>query len=185
MVVKGWVRIMLNVPEAATRPFSLDDLDRRVLREMVAQPRLGISELAERLGVARNTAHSRLTRLERHGVLTHRDREIDPATLGMNVTAFVTLQLTQGRLGDTIAELAAVPYVLEAHAVAGNGDLLVRVAAHNTRHLHDVINVVLACTGVRHSVTSVVMTEQIPYRVAPLIDTVIAGAGPQHPATAP
>ncbi|GAA3021237.1 Lrp/AsnC family transcriptional regulator [Actinokineospora globicatena] len=147
-------------------------LDLRVIRELVANPRVGITELAERLGIARNTAHARVGRLERQGVVGTRGRAVDYTQLGVEVTAFVTVQVAQGRLVSAIEDLAAVPFVLEAHGIAGDGDLLVRVAARNTRHLHEVINAVLACRGVIRSTTAVAMTEQIPFRVAPLLDAV-------------
>lgn len=148
----------------------LNRLDLRVIRELVASPRIGITELAERLGIARNTAHARVSRLERQGVVGMRGRSVDYTELGVEVTAFLTVQVAQGRLGSAIEDLAVVPFVLEAHGIAGDGDLLVRVAARNTRHLHEVINAVLACRGVIRSTTAVAMTEQIPYRVAPLLD---------------
>ncbi|WP_285501505.1 Lrp/AsnC family transcriptional regulator [Actinokineospora sp. NBRC 105648] len=145
-------------------------LDLRVIRELVTSPRIGITELAERLGIARNTAHARVTRLERQGVVGHRGRAVDYTAIGVEVTAFVTVQVAQGRLTAAIEDLRKVSYVLEAHGIAGDGDLLVRVAARNTRHLHEVINEVLSCHGVIRSTTAVAMTEQIPYRVAPLLD---------------
>ncbi|WP_307860510.1 Lrp/AsnC family transcriptional regulator [Actinokineospora baliensis] len=147
-------------------------LDLRVIRELVANPRVGITELAERLGIARNTAHARVGRLERQGVVGPRGRAVDYTQLGVEVTAFVTVQVAQGRLVTAIEDLTAVPYVLEAHGIAGDGDLLVRVVARNTRHLHEVINAVLSCRGVIRSTTAVAMTEQIPFRVAPLLDAV-------------
>lgn len=148
----------------------LNRLDLRVIRELVASPRIGVTELAERLGIARNTAHARVARLERQGVVGMRGRSVDYTELGVEVTAFLTVQVAQGRLGSAIEDLVGVPFVLEAHGIAGDGDLLVRVAARNTRHLHEVINAVLACRGVIRSTTAVAMTEQIPYRVAPLLD---------------
>ncbi|GAA4413791.1 Lrp/AsnC family transcriptional regulator [Actinokineospora soli] len=145
-------------------------LDLRVIRELVASPRVGITDLAQRLGVARNTAHARVARLERRGVVGQRGRSVDYTALGVEVTAFVTIQVAQGRLKSAVEDLVTLPYVLEAHGIAGDGDLLVRVAARNTRHLHEVINGVLACRGVIRSTTAVAMTEQIAYRVAPLLD---------------
>ncbi|KAA2258133.1 winged helix-turn-helix transcriptional regulator [Solihabitans fulvus] len=154
---------------------TLNGLDLQVLRELVASPRIGITELAERLGIARNTAHARTTRLERQGVVGHRGREVDYTALGVEVTAFVTMQVAQGSLSAAVADMAAVPFVLEAHTIAGDGDIMVRVAARNTRHLHEVVNAVLACRGVIRSTTAVALTEQIPFRVGPLLDALEEG----------
>lgn len=153
-----------------SRTVTLDTLDLNVLRELVRRPRAGITELASLLGVARNTAYARVQRLERDGVIGARGREVDVAALGLEVTAFVTLEVAQGRMHEATAALKQVPYVLEAHGIAGAGDMLVRVVARSNRHLHEVVNSVLACPGVLRSTTAVSMTEQVSYRVDPLFD---------------
>lgn len=161
-----------RVDGGVSRTVTLDTLDLRILRELVRRPRAGITELASLLGVARNTAHARVQRLERDGVVGARGREVDMAALGLEVTAFVTLEVAQGRLNEAVAGLKTVPYVLEAHGIAGSGDLLVRVVARSNRHLQQVVAAVLACPGVLRSTTTVALTEPVAYRVDPLFDVV-------------
>jgi DNA-binding Lrp family transcriptional regulator len=167
---------MLNergrLEDGMSRTVTLDTLDLRILRELVRRPRAGTTELASLLGVARNTAHARVQRLERDGVIGARGREIDMAALGLEVTAFVTLEVAQGRLNEAVAGLKTVPYVLEAHGIAGSGDLLVRVVARSNRHLQQVIAAVLACPGMLRSTTTVALTEPVGYRVDPLFEVV-------------
>ncbi|MFI9385046.1 Lrp/AsnC family transcriptional regulator [Kutzneria sp. NPDC052558] len=151
---------------------TLDTLDLRILRELVRRPRAGITELASLLGVARNTAHARVQRLERDGVIGARGREINMAALGLEVTAFVTMEVAQGRLSEAVAAIQKVPYVLEAHGIAGSGDLLVRVVARSNRHLQQVVASVLACPGMLRSNTTVALIEPIAYRVDPLFEVV-------------
>lgn len=147
-------------------------VDVRILRELVGSPRIGVTELAARLGIARNTAHARSERLERDGVVGPRGRDVDVEALGFELTAFVTLEVAQGRLHDAASAMSRVPYVLEAHGTAGRGDLLVRVVARNPRHLHEVIDAVLACPGILRSTTAIATTHEIPFRIGPLIDAV-------------
>ncbi|WP_374700349.1 winged helix-turn-helix transcriptional regulator, partial [Arthrobacter sp. JCM 19049] len=45
----------------------LDDVDVKILLAMIADPRIQISELADQVGIARNTAQSRMRRLLRAG----------------------------------------------------------------------------------------------------------------------
>src|SRR5688500_7898409 len=62
-------------PQWAGRPDNVrtvlnpDRTDVRLLQALVREPRLTVSELAERAGVARNTAQARLDRLHAAGVL--------------------------------------------------------------------------------------------------------------------
>ncbi|WP_441338434.1 AsnC family transcriptional regulator, partial [Micromonospora sp. NBS 11-29] len=48
----------------------LDEVDRRILGELVADARLSIRTLAERVHVSRTNAYARVERLLRDGVLT-------------------------------------------------------------------------------------------------------------------
>ena len=59
--------------------------------------------------------------------------EVDPAALGYEVTAFITLEIRQAGGHDPVAErLAAIPEVLEVHTITGAGDMLCRVVARST-----------------------------------------------------
>ena len=59
-----------------TRP--IDALDARLLRELDAEPRMGVLELSRRLGVARATAQARLDRLVKRGVIASFAPHIEP-----------------------------------------------------------------------------------------------------------
>src|SRR3954467_15660144 len=92
-------------------------------------PRIGLIEVARRLGVARGTVQARLDKLQARGVVTGFGPDVEPAEMGYPVMAFVALEIVQGRLDEAIEGLRAVPEVLEAHGVTGNSDILCRVVA--------------------------------------------------------
>ena len=60
--------------------------------------------------------------------------------------------------------------MLEAHATSGPGDLHCRVAARNNNHLQDVINRILEVQGITRTSTVIALSDQIPYRVLPLVE---------------
>jgi len=148
----------------------LDDLDARLIAELRAQPRVGLLEISRRLGVARGTVQARLAKLESRGVITGFGPEIDPAAMGYGITAFVLLELAQGRLEEATAALEAVPEVLEADAISGQHDLWCRVVARDTEHLQEIFNAIHASGAIRRSTSSVVLSQAIRPRTAPLLD---------------
>lgn len=150
-------------------PGSIDQLDARLLLTLRANPRVGLLEVSRRLGVARGTVQARLDKLRGRGVITGFGPELDPGEMGYPVTAFVSLEIVQGRLGEAIEGLRRVPEVLEAHGVTGDRDLLCRVVARDNGHLQEVINGMLHQGAVRRSMSVISMTRQIPYRIEPLI----------------
>ncbi len=96
---------------------SFDRLDSRLIATMRANPRVGLLEVARQLGVARGTVQGRLAKLESAGVITGHGPEIDPHALGYLISAFVLIELAQGRLGEAVEVMEAMPEVLEADGV--------------------------------------------------------------------
>ncbi len=147
----------------------IDELDAKLISALAETPRAGVMELARQLGVARGTVQARLDKLQARGVITGFDPDLDLDALGYEVLAFVTLDIAQGRLDDVISHLQDVPEVIEAHTMSGPGDLHCRVVARTNQHLQEVLNRILEVTGIERTATHIALTEQIPFRVLPLI----------------
>ncbi len=148
----------------------MDQLDRTLIELFAAEPRVGVLEASRRLGVARGTVQARLDRLTRSGVITGWGPDLDPEALGYPVMAFLTLEISQGRGHDAVAEhLASIPEVLEAFTITGAGDMWCRVVARSNADLQRVIDAALSDAGIVRSSTVIALAEQIPYRVLPLV----------------
>src|SRR5829696_8372981 len=140
---------------------TIDELDARLIAEMRENPRVGLLEIARRLGVARGTVQARLAKLESRGVVTGYGPEVDPAAMGYGIQAFVLLELTQGRLDEATRVLTDVPEVIEADAISGPQDLLCRLVARDTEHLQEVVNQLLASAAIRRSTSYIVLSQQV------------------------
>jgi len=148
----------------------IDALDVRLLLLLAEQPRIGVLECSRRLGVARGTVQARLDRLQRRGVIRGFGPDLDPAALGYEVTAFVTLEIRQGRGHETVAaHLAGIPEVLELHTITGQGDLLCRIVARSNADLQRVIDQVVADEDIHRASTLIALSAPIPYRMLPLV----------------
>jgi DNA-binding Lrp family transcriptional regulator len=154
----------------------MDTLDRNLLELFAAEPRVGVLEASRRLGVARGTVQARLDRLQTSGVVSGWGPELDPAALGHPVTAFLTLEIRQGRGHETVAQhLAAIPEVLEAFTITGAGDMWCRVVARSNNDLQRVIDAVLADDAIVRSSTVIALATQVPHRVLPLLAAAVDG----------
>jgi len=149
---------------------SIDRLDADLLRALAEQPRVGLLEIARRLGVARGTVSARLDKLVRRGVVTGFGPDVEPAAIGYPILAFVWLEIAQGRLADAVDKLRGVPEVLEAHATSGDRDLLCRVVAKDPEHLQEIVNLMVGTPAVRRSTSHIALSHQIPLRTLPLLD---------------
>ena len=154
-------------------PIAIDALDARLITALAETPRAGVMELARQLGVARGTVQARLEKLQRRGIVTGFSPDVDLVAMGYGVLAFLTLEIAQGRLADVVEHLAGIPEVLEVHATTGPGDLHARVVARTNEDLQHVIGQILDVQGIMRTTTQIALTEQLPYRVLPLVGTAI------------
>lgn len=148
---------------------TLDPVDLDLLDALADDPRATVVALADRLGLSRNTVQARMAKLERASVFHSYERAVSAAALGFPLEAMISLTVRQAELPRISGELAAIPEVVQAHGLSGPVDLIVRVAARDTKHLFDVDARILAIDGVERTETSLVMGEVIGYRVRPLL----------------
>src|SRR6478736_8913786 len=149
---------------------AIDHLDGRLILLLAREPRIGVLEASRRLGVARGTVQARLDRLQSNGVIRGFGPEVDPAALGYPVTAFATLEISQGQGADVRTHLAGVPEVLELHTITGQGDMLVRIVARSNADLQRVIDRVVGFDGIVRASTAIALENPVPYRVLPLVE---------------
>jgi Lrp/AsnC family leucine-responsive transcriptional regulator len=143
----------------------LDDVNRRLLAELHADPRVSMSALGRRLGMSAPAVTERLQRLERAGVVTGYRVEVDPAALGLPVTAFARIRPVPGQVAK-IAELAAsLPQVTECHRITGEDCFLVKLHAAAVDELESVLDRFLLFG---QTITSIVVSTPVPPRPLPV-----------------
>ena len=149
---------------------AIDQLDARIVRLLLDEPRIGVLELSRRLRVARGTVQARLDRLIKRGVIRSLAPQIDPAALGYRVTAFAMLEIRQGARELVAAHLTRIPEVLEVHTITGQADLLCRIVARDNADLQRVLDDLVADVNIAHTSTFVALSTVVGARVLPLID---------------
>jgi Lrp/AsnC family transcriptional regulator, leucine-responsive regulatory protein len=155
-----------SVPYDSTAKL-LDEVNLRLLRELQASPRLSMAELARRVGMSAPAVTERVQRLERAGVISGYRLEIDPAAVGLPVTAFARIRPLPGSL-PKVAQLAAeLPWVTECYRITGEDCFLVKLHASAISELEDILDRFLAYGS---TTTSVVVTTPVALRSPPLPD---------------
>lgn len=145
----------------------LDDVNRRLLRELHADPRITMSALARRVGMSAPAVTERVQRMERAGVITGYRMEVNPAALGLPVTAFARIRPGPGQL-PKIAELAAeLPEVSECHRITGEDCFMIKVHAAAIEDLEATLDRFLLFG---QTVTSIVVSSPVSPRALPITD---------------
>ena len=143
----------------------LDSVNLRLLTELQASPRLPTAELARRIGMSAPAVAERLQRLERAGVIAGYQLDIDPAAVGLPVTAFARIRPMPGSL-PKIAELAAeTTQVTECYRITGDDCFLIKLHAPAIEQLEAILDRFLAYGN---TTTSIVVSTPVPKRPPPL-----------------
>ncbi len=119
----------------------IDDTDRRILRQLLADPGLATAELALRAGVTAATCWRRLERLSAAGVIRGRHAVIDWRALGwaVEVSLRFTLDKTHPRAFDEFLDAARkVPEVIEIQTFLGRVDVRLNVIARDMGHYQEI-----------------------------------------------
>ena len=66
----------------------LDEVDRKILRCLLADPQLSMADLADKVALSHTPVWRRLKRLEERGVIAGRALLLDPEQLGYPITVF-------------------------------------------------------------------------------------------------
>jgi len=123
-------------------PRPLDDIDRRLLRLLMANSRMSNSRLALGANVAESTAHTRVAALVDSGVIKGFHADLDLVAVGLPIHSLILVRLhdhARPQLRQEAHRLSKCPGVLQVLFLAGQYDLAVRVAAATTDELRDFV----------------------------------------------
>ena len=143
----------------------LDGVNLRILAELRDGPRLSMAELARRVSMSAPAVTERVQRLQQAGVIAGYRLDIDPAAVGLPVTAFARIRPMPGSL-TKIAELAAeLPQVTECYRITGEDCYFMKVYLHSIDDLEPILDLF---TPHGRTTTSIVHSAPVPPRPLPV-----------------
>jgi Lrp/AsnC family transcriptional regulator, leucine-responsive regulatory protein len=158
-------RRQMPLPAYDHKDSLLDEVNLQILAALRDSPRMPMAQLARRTGMSAPAVTERVQRLERAGVITGYRLDVDPAAVGLPVTAFARIRPMPGSL-PKIAELAAqLPEVTECYRITGEDCFLIKLHAPAIERLETTLDRFLAYGN---TTTSVVVSTPVPRRPPPL-----------------
>jgi Lrp/AsnC family leucine-responsive transcriptional regulator len=143
----------------------LDPVNVQLLTELQHDPRIPMAALARRVGMSSPAVTERVRRLEESGVIRGYRLDVNPAALGLPLTAFIRVRPNAGSL-PKVAELArAIPDVVECHRITGEDCFIVKVHLPAIDQLDRILDRFLLLGT---TTTSIVQSTPVPFRPPPL-----------------
>jgi len=91
---------------------------------------LSLAQIAHRVGLSQSPCWKRIQRLEKNGIILRRVALINPESIGMGLTVFVSIETgdhSQDWLDRFAQVVGAMPEVMEFYRMAGDVDYMLRV----------------------------------------------------------
>lgn len=148
---------------------ALDAIDQRILSELQADGRITNHDLAARVGLSPSPCLRRVRQLEEAGVIRNYVGLVDPAALGLHVTAFVRVRLDgqdDRRLTAFERAIAEFPEVMECYLMTGESDYQLRVLVASLAAFEDFLRQKLTRIDGVSQVTSSFAFRPVVYRTA-------------------
>jgi DNA-binding Lrp family transcriptional regulator len=138
--------------------FALDDIDRRLLREMLGDSKRSYRELARNIGVSTATVINHVQRLESASVIKDYTVRLDHERLGYELTVITEIVVSKGKLLETEEEIAKIPNTCAVYDVTGATDAMVIAKFKSRSNLSDFTKKLLSMPYVERTNTHVVLT---------------------------
>lgn len=117
-----------------------DKSEREILLALQSQGRISNVELAERIGLSESPCFRRVKALEEGGVISGYSARLNQRALGLQVTAFVLVNIEKqddSKQRAFLAQVEAEDHIVECHAMSGSHDYLLKVVARNMDHFSE------------------------------------------------
>ncbi|MGR3515206.1 MAG: Lrp/AsnC family transcriptional regulator [Paracoccaceae bacterium] len=146
----------------------LDDLDRKILRELQTDASQSLDEIAKTVGSSKTPVWNRIRKMREGGVIGHQTVVLDAEKLGFEACFFVLIRTSEHEAdwqARFLAALRARPEVLEAHRLAGDIDYILKVRVRNARAYDEFYQALISEVNI-YNVTALLSMEEIKSTVA-------------------
>lgn len=144
----------------------MDAKDRVILEVLQDDARATYADIGARAGLSPSSAHDRVRKLERRGVIQGYGARVNAAAVGLDVTALVSVMPLDPSepddLPDRVVEFAEVE---DCYSVAGHENYILKVRTGTTGDLEDLLRRLREKGGVQTRTTVVL---SIPFEGRPL-----------------
>lgn len=143
----------------------MEELDRHIVELLVRDGRMSYTDLGKATGLSTSAVHQRVRRLEQRGVIRGYTAIVDPESVGLPMTAFISVKPFDPSAPDDIAErLAGVDEIEACHSVAGEENYILKVRVAAPAELEDLLARIRSLAGASTRTTVVLST---PYESRP------------------
>jgi len=119
---------------------ALDKIGWHILEELQKDGRISYAELGRRVGLTLPAVAERIRKMEDVGIITGFRAEVDPAKIGLPITAFIRISVVGDVFSWVARSVVSMPEVLECHRGTGADSFTLKVVVESVQHLESLID---------------------------------------------
>jgi Lrp/AsnC family leucine-responsive transcriptional regulator len=132
----------------------MDRVDLGLLAALEKNGRQSFATLAELSGMSKTSVWSRVQTLEETGVIRNYRAVIDPALIGLKLTAYVNIMIDFSKRDSFEKSVMSNPAVVECFTTAGEADYIMRIICRDVSQLDNILRYNISLMpGVQRSTT--------------------------------
>jgi Lrp/AsnC family transcriptional regulator, leucine-responsive regulatory protein len=117
----------------------LDETGWELLCALQENGRSSYAELGRRVGLTAPAVADRMRRFEAAGIITGYHAAVNPAKLGLGLTAIIRFQSPRESFERAFAVIIACPEIIECHRVTGDDCMTLTAVVASVEHLQGLI----------------------------------------------
>ena len=146
----------------------MDDLDTDILRSLIKNSRITISQMSKEIDAPDATISNRLKKLEKD-VIKRYTVILDWEKIGLEITTIIIIQTESEKHESVKEELSKLDEVSEVYSVSGEYDILIKVWVQNIEELNKLMNTKIRSVNGVEDLTEMIVMERVKEEMVPLI----------------
>ena len=141
----------------------VDEIDLNIISLLMENAQMPYTEIAKKVFVSGGTVHVRMKKMEKLGIVTGSQLQINYSKLGFDIKAFLGIYLDKGALYPSVLDqLKLIPEILSVDYTTGNYSMFVKVFCRDTKHLREVLHdKIQKVEGIARTETIISLNEDI------------------------
>ena len=146
----------------------MDDLDTDILRSLIKNSRITLSQMSKEIDAPDATISNRLKKLE-NDVIKRYTVILDWEKIGLDITTIIIIQTESEKHESVKEELSKLKEVSEVYSVSGEYDILIKVWVRDIEELNQLMNTKIRSIEGVEDLTEMIVMERVKEEMVPLI----------------
>lgn len=140
----------------------LDQIDKKIIKLLQENARISITTLSQQLHLSRPSINERINRLVEKGIIQNFTITLAPEKVGQHIFFYIFVSDLKIPFQSFVSKLEDVAAILEAHAVTGKLNYVIKATAPNIDEMTLLLSDLMPYGKME---TSIILNSPIPYRL--------------------